>query len=159
MTDHESHAAEHAVNAEPVPTLESQIGYWLRYLSNQVSSRLDEELWKLGFTETESVFLRAMFPAKFVTHMALQRQLGLTRSAAAKVLQKLERKGLVARQLAEGSARSQWLWLTPSGEALVPVLAAIAADNDMHFFRHMTPGQETACETAMIGLHTGRDSR
>ena len=61
----------------------------------------------------------------------------MTKGAASKVIRRLEDKGLVQRQLAEGKAREQLLALTGEGRALTPALAALAEANDAHFFAHL----------------------
>lgn len=117
--------------------LHAHLGFWLRFVSNHVSSRFAELLAKRDITVTEWVALRTLLDTP-TTHAALIQALGMTRGAASKVLTRLEQKGLATRELAEGSARDQVLSLTKKGRALVPALAALADANEEHFFGHLT---------------------
>ena len=63
-----------------------------------------------------------------------------------------EIKGLAERQLSKDSQREQVLCLTESGHILVPKLAAIADENDAHFFGHLTDTQRQSLATLMNEL-------
>lgn len=125
-------------------SLESHLGFWLRYVSNQVSLRFQMMLEDRGTTVTEWVALRTLFDRPETTHAELIQALGMTKGAASKVVSRLEEKGLATRRLAEGSSREQLLALTPQGKALVPKLAALADENDDHFFGHLGRGERKA---------------
>lgn len=106
--------------------LESHLGFWLRFVSNQVSSRFENQLAEHDISVTEWVAMRSLHGRMDTTHAELISALGMTKGAASKVISKLEAKGLAERQLSKDSQRAQVLCLTESGLALVPKLAAIA---------------------------------
>lgn len=58
----------------------------------------------------------------------------MTRSAISKVLDKLVAKGLILRVTRPEDKRSQRLSLTQAGKRLLPELAALADQNDAHYF-------------------------
>ena len=125
-------------------SLEAHLGFWLRYVSNQVSAQFQKMLEDQGTTVTEWVALRALFDRPETTHAELIQSLGMTKGAASKVVSRLEEKGLATRRLAEGRSREQVLALTPQGMLLVPKLAALADQNDDHFFGHLSRAQRSA---------------
>jgi DNA-binding MarR family transcriptional regulator len=125
-------------------SLESHLGFWLRYVSNQVSARFQKMLEEQGTTVTEWVALRTLFDRPETTHAELIQSLGMTKGAASKVISRLEEKGLATRRLAKGSSREQVLALTPQGMALVPKLASLADQNDDHFFGHLGRAERNA---------------
>lgn len=133
-----------SISAAP---LEAHLGFWLRFVSNHVSSRFQKLLEDKGVTVTEWVALRTLLTQGESSHAALIQALGMTKGAASKVISRLEDKGLALRMQAAGSAREQTLVLTPKGKALVPRLAALADANEAHFFGHM-PAKE---RKALIG--------
>lgn len=133
-------------------SLESHLGFWLRYVSNQVSARFQRMLEREGTTVTEWVALRALFDRPETSHAELIRSLGMTKGAASKVVSRLEEKGLATRQLAEGSSREQVLSLTPQGMVLVPKLAALADENDDFFFGHLGRAERLALTKTFKGL-------
>lgn len=127
-----------------ISSLESHLGFWLRYVSNHVSSRFHKLLEEQGASVTEWVALRTLFESTATTHTELIQALGMTKGATSKVVSRLEEKGLVSRQQAEYSAREQILILTEQGKALVPRLATLADENDAHFFDYLSTCERDA---------------
>ena len=124
-----------------VSPLDSHLGFWLRFVSNHVSARFAALVAAEGASVTEWVALRTLYDKPQTTHAELIQALGMTKGAASKVITRLEEKGLARRALAEGSAREQVLQLSAKGRALVPRLAALADENEVHFFGHL-PARE-----------------
>jgi DNA-binding MarR family transcriptional regulator len=137
-----------------VSPLDAHLGFWLRFVSNHVSARFAQLVENEGATVTEWVALRTLFDKAQTTHAELIQALGMTKGAASKVVTRLEEKGLARRELAEGSAREQVLRLTPQGRALVPRLAALADQNEEHFFAHLSPRERQALMKAFQALVT-----
>jgi len=135
-----------------VSALDAHLGFWLRFVSNHVSARFSELVEDEGCTVTEWVALRTLFDKTRTTHAELIEALGMTKGAASKVVTRLEEKGLARRELAEGRAREQVLLLTPQGRALVPRLAALADQNEEHFFAHLSARERQALMTAFRAL-------
>ena len=132
--------------------LEAHLGFWLRFVSNHVSIRFQQLLEERGITVSEWVALRTLWSQDENTHAELIQALGMTKSAASKVVSRLEEKGLAGRHLADGRAREQSLSLTAAGRALVPQLAALADANDAHFFGHLPAPERVALTQAMQAL-------
>ena len=130
-----------ARSRSPVSPLDSHLGFWLRFVSNHVSARFAALVEAEGASVTEWVALRTLYDKPQTTHAELIQALGMTKGAASKVITRLEDKGLARRALAEGSAREQVLQLSAKGRALVPRLAALADENEVHFFGHL-PARE-----------------
>jgi len=133
-------------------SLESHLGFWLRYVSNQVSARFRRMLEHEGTTVTEWVALRALFHRPETSHAELIHSLGMTKGAASKVVSRLEEKGLATRQHAAGRSREQVLALTPQGMVLVPKLAALADENDDYFFGHLSRTERLALKKTFKSL-------
>lgn len=134
--------------------LDAHLGFWLRFVSNHVSARFAQQVEGEGSTVTEWVALRTLFDRAQTTHAELIQALGMTKGATSKVVTRLEEKGLARRERAEGSAREQVLRLTPQGRALVPRLAALADQNEAHFFGHLSAGERHALRAAFQALVT-----
>ncbi|MGN6579886.1 MAG: MarR family winged helix-turn-helix transcriptional regulator [Bordetella sp.] len=138
--------------ASKASSLDSHLGFWLRYVSNQVSSRFQKMLEDQGTSVTEWVALRTLFDKRETTHAELIDSLGMTKGAASKVISRLEEKKLATRRRADGSSREQMLMLTPRGMALVPKLAALADGNDEHFFGHLGREERNALMKTLKNL-------
>jgi DNA-binding MarR family transcriptional regulator len=134
-------AAGRVKTSGSVSELESHLGYWLRFVSNHVSAQFAALVEAQGVSVSEWVALRHLFGQDESSAAQLMAALGMTKGAISKVLTRLEEKGLVARLAAGTDKRAQAIRLTKSGRALVPVLAALADQNDAAFFGHLLPAQ------------------
>jgi DNA-binding MarR family transcriptional regulator len=121
----------------PVSELESHVGYWLRLVSNHVSHAFHLRVEAHGVTVAEWVVLRALLAAENINPSQLAEQIGLTRGAVSKLLDRLTAKGLVSCTTEKADRRYQTVALTASGRKLVPVLARLADENDAEFFGHL----------------------
>lgn len=135
-----------------VSALDAHLGFWLRVVSNHVSARFAELVESEGASVTEWVALRTLYDKPQTTHAELIQALGMTKGAASKVVTRLEEKGLARRELAAGSAREQVLQICAKGRALVPRLAALADQNEAHFFGHLDPRERQALMQAFAAL-------
>ncbi|MGY5796258.1 MarR family winged helix-turn-helix transcriptional regulator [Rheinheimera faecalis] len=137
---------------KPLCALEDHLGFWLRFVSNHVSGRFEKLIAAHGLTVTEWVALRTLYNKTESTHAELIEALGMTKSAASKVVTRLEAKGLATRISAAHSAREQLIVLTPQGQDLLPVLAACADENEEFFFGHLDLTTRQALQQAMKDL-------
>jgi DNA-binding MarR family transcriptional regulator len=133
-------------------SLEAHLGFWLRSVSNHVSARFASLLEAQACSVTEWVALRTLFERPETGHAELILALGMTKGAASKVVSRLEEKGLAKRHLATGSGREQLLTLTKKGADLVPRLAALADENEVHFFGHLDASERSALMEAFQAL-------
>ena len=140
-----------ASTPSPSP-LEAHLGFWLRFVSNNVSNRFRLLLEARGVSVTEWVALRTLWARSETSHAELIKALGMTKGAASKVVSRLEGKGLAERHFASGSSQGQSLALTRSGKAMVPQLAAMADANDDHFFGHLDARERQVLMIAMQAL-------
>ena len=132
--------------------LEAHLGFWLRFVSNQVSSRFEKLLVAHDTSVTEWVAMRTLYRTSYVTHAELINALGMTKGAASKVISRLESKGLANRGPAADSSREQVLCLTKKGNRLVPELAAFADENDTFFFGHLSDAKRLGLMKIMKDL-------
>jgi DNA-binding MarR family transcriptional regulator len=117
-----------------VSELQSHTGFWLRFVSNHVSHSFARKLVASGVTVAEWVVLRQMYDTENTSPGVLAEQTGMTRGAASKLVDRLLGKKLVSREGRSDDRRYQDIALTSAGRRLVPVLAAIADENDREFF-------------------------
>jgi len=127
-----------------VSQLESHLGFWLRFVSNHVSAGFKKLVEENGVSVSEWVALRYLFDSEASSALELIDALGMTKGAVSKVVTRLESKRLVKRIVLENDKRAQQIALTAAGRRLVPQLAALADQNDAHFFGHMTKQQQTS---------------
>jgi DNA-binding MarR family transcriptional regulator len=114
-------------------SLESHLGYWLRYVSNHVSHAFALKLAEAGVTVAEWVVLRELYDSESAPS-ALADRLGMTRGAISKLADRLIAKDMIVRRANATDRRFQSLALTSQGRAITPKLAALADRNDAEFF-------------------------
>ncbi|APR76317.1 Transcriptional regulator, MarR family protein [Minicystis rosea] len=129
-----------------VSPLEAHLGYWLRFVSNHVSHAFSVKLAARDVTVAEWVILRELYERESVAPSKLAGDLAMTRGAISKLVDRLSSKDLVSRAQGEGDRRYQAVALTAAGRALVPVLAALADENDAAFFGHLSPDERAHIE-------------
>jgi DNA-binding MarR family transcriptional regulator len=121
--------------------LDAHLGFWLRFVSNHVSHAFRRKVEAHGVTVAEWVVLRQLLALGDVAPSRLAAELGMTRGAISKLVDRLAGKRLVSRTTGNEDRRYQSVALTAAGRKLVPVLAALADRNDAEFFGHLTDDQ------------------
>jgi DNA-binding MarR family transcriptional regulator len=132
-----------------VNPLEAHLGYWLRFVSNQVSHAFSLKVAERGVTVAEWVVLRELYEHDATAPSVLAEKIGMTRGGISKIADRLEAKNLLKRTTSDQDRRYQALALTPKGHAIVPKLAALADRNDAEFFNHLNVDQREAIKNAM----------
>lgn len=140
-----------------VSAMEAHLGYWLRYVSNHVSNAFARKVTGRGVTVAEWVVLRELFESDARAPSDLAERLGMTRGAISKLADRLEAKALIVRRTDKSDRRWQTLMLTAKGRALVPVLAALADENDAEFFGHLASPERDHLIAAMKDIVHRRD--
>jgi len=125
----------------PVSNLEDHLGYWLRYVSNQVSQAFARKILARNVTVAEWVMLRVLYEHELLAPSALAERMGMSRGAISKLTDRLVVKALVTRSADKDDRRYQTLALTHAGRALVPELADA---NDAEFFSALVPADRDA---------------
>ncbi len=131
----------HETDLPDASPLEAHLGFWLRFVSNHVSSRFSKLLESKDISVTEWVAMRALYGSPQLNHAELIEALGMTKGATSKVISRLEGKRLAERQSAAEGSREQAVRLTRKGLRLVPELSALADENDAFFFGHLADTQ------------------
>ena len=78
-----------------ISSLDSHLGYWLRYVSNHVSHAFAAKLAARDVTVAEWVLLRALWDEDPVAPSRLAETMGMTRGGITKLAGRLIAKGLV----------------------------------------------------------------
>jgi DNA-binding MarR family transcriptional regulator len=126
--------------------MESHLGYWLRQVSNSVSGAFARKLEARGVSIAEWVALQLTQTQPAATITSIADATALTRGAVSKIARRLEEKGLIRRQPSPGDGRIQPLGLTPKAVRLLPILTALAAENEHEFFAHLSQSDRDALD-------------
>jgi DNA-binding MarR family transcriptional regulator len=119
---------------QPTSNLETHLGYWLRLVSNEVSGAFARALQQHHISVAEWVALNQIATWTAPTSARLAVEMGMTRGAVSKILDKLESKNLISRATSQIDSRVQLLTLTGKARRALPSLTNIADSNDKHFF-------------------------
>jgi len=129
--------------------LEAHLGYWVRFVSNQVSHAFARKLAARDVTVAEWVILRELYDCDAMAPSALADRIGMTRGAISKLADRLIAKTLLKRTASDDDRRYQTIALNAAGRALVPKLSALADQNDAEFFGHLKPDERDRIERVM----------
>jgi DNA-binding MarR family transcriptional regulator len=132
-----------------VSPLEAHLGYWLRFVSNQVSHAFSLKLNACDVTVAEWVVLRELYECESMAPSALAEKIGMTRGAISKLADRLAAKALISKTADDVDRRYQSLALAARGRGLVPKLAALADRNDAEFFGHLTSAERDRIVSVM----------
>ena len=139
----------HRTIPSTISPLDAHIGFWMRFVSNQVSAEFARAVEARGVSVSDWVALRTLYDSAESTHAELVASLGMTKGAVSKVVSRLQDKGLVTRVTHAGDARAQVLALTRAGRALVPALARDADANDQRFFGQLPAKQRAQLKSLL----------
>jgi len=81
--------------------------------------------------------MRVLYSTQPIAPSQLADEMGMTRGAISKLVDRLVLKTLVAREASSTDGRAQSLRLTPQGSHMVPELAALADQNEAECFAHL----------------------
>lgn len=136
----------------PASPLQAHLGYWLRFVSNQVSQAFAAKIAACGVTVAEWVLMRELYDDDTLTPSTLAERMGMTRGGISKLVDRLASRGLLIRNASAEDRRYQTLALTAKARTLVPQLAALADRNDAEFFGHLKHAERQSLEHAMREL-------
>src|ERR1700677_110826 len=138
--------------APAVSDLKKHVGFWLRFVSNHVSHAFARKLLASGVTVAEWVVMREMFDDEETSPGVLAERIGMTRGGVSKLVDRLVGKKLITRRERSDDRRFQSIALTAEGRRLIPLLAALADENDEEFFRPLSVGERAALIATMKKL-------
>ena len=93
----------------PVSPLEAHLGYWLRFVSNQVSHSFALKVADHDVSVAEWVVLRELYQCEAMAPSVLAEKIGMTRGAISKLADRLSAKTLVKRTTSDEDRRYQAL--------------------------------------------------
>jgi len=140
-----------------VSELTDHLGYWLRLVSNNVSTAFARKLEAEEVTVAEWVVLRALFDVDELAPSKLATIMSMTRGAISKLSDRLLTKRLIERSDSLDDGRAHTLRLSGKGRALVPKLARLADANDESFFGVLSSQEQEALRRTLekIAKHRG----
>lgn len=129
--------------------LQDHTGYWLRILSNHISGTFTERMAKHDVSVPQWVVLRVLFDADSLPLKEIVSRVGVDQGSLSRMVERLIKRGLVARIVDVHDRRAVAISLTKEGRKLVPKLAKDADTNDQAFFGSL-PEKERAQFLATI---------
>lgn len=135
-----------------VSNIDAYLGYWLRFVSNQVSASFQTRLSEKDVTVAEWIVLRILLSQAPCSLTALVDAMGMNKGALSRLTDGLEKRGLIKRNLHAQDRRLFSIELTNAGLELLPSLAKIAEENDAQFFGHLSSKDHTFIMEILQGI-------
>ncbi len=111
-------------------------------LGNAVTYYRNIKMQQYGLTSAQGDVIRAILHAPGITAAELKKKLGLSQSTVAGILERLENKGLLKRELVDGDARKMSLFPTARGLELEAMLRQTALETQQIIMEGMTPQEQ-----------------
>lgn len=111
-------------------------------LGNAVTYYRNIKMQEYGLTSAQGDVIRAILHAPGITAAELKKQLGLSQSTVAGILERLENKGLIEKVLVDGDGRKMSLLPTEKGLELEAMLKQTALDTQQIIMEGMTKGEQ-----------------
>ena len=111
-------------------SIKESTGYWLRETYNTVSENLQKKFDQYDVSVAQWPILYSIYDESCNTPAELAEHLNLNRSAITRLLDRLEKKGLVIRVSSTEDKRSVFVELSQSGLSIVQKLAEIARETN-----------------------------
>jgi DNA-binding MarR family transcriptional regulator len=113
-------------------------GYWLSRLQAEMHGRLERRLAEHGVTAAQWGVLIALHQGASNTVRGLAAFLAVDGGAVTRLIDRLEGKGLVARQVDRADRRSVLLSLSEAGRALIGPLVQAVDEHDAEILRDLS---------------------
>jgi DNA-binding MarR family transcriptional regulator len=127
-----------------VSDLRGHVGFWMRFVSNYVLQSFTQKLRKKKVTVAEWVVLRQAYDYESIAPSELAEQIGLTRGAVSRLVDRLAAKKLMTRENGKLDRRYKKVALSAAGRRLVPHLTMLADQNDVEFFDMLSAKEREA---------------
>ena len=120
-----------------VNKMDSYLGYWFRLASNHITAAFKQRLAEKDISVAEWLALRFLYSDSPCSLTRLAEEMGMDKGAVSRLADRLEKRGLIKRTVSVEDRRLFSIALTDEGVELVPKLAVIADQNDIHFFGYL----------------------
>jgi len=127
----------------PIEELHQRPGFLIRRAQQIAVALFLEETGPLGITNTQYGILLVLKNRPGIDQISVAKLLGLDRSTTGMVLGKLEKAGLVGRQVEKDDRRRRTLALTPAGLRMLEQLAEPARRAQSRVLSAFTPDERT----------------
>lgn len=121
--------------------LPDHLGYWLRKLSNTVSSSFAARLATHDVSVPQWVVLRVLFDHEALPLKDIVARVEVDQGSLSRMVDRLMARGWVQRDADASDRRAVAISLTKEGRRLVPKLAAEADQNEAVFFSKLTQAE------------------
>jgi MarR family transcriptional regulator, transcriptional regulator for hemolysin len=132
-----------------------KIGFELARASRLWRTKLDEALAPLGLTQAKWLILVHLSKiGRPMPQKELAESIGVEGPTVVRVLDGLERKGLIERRAQQGDRRTKVVHLTPQAETVLEDIIRIAAGVREDILAGISDAELTVCERAVsVMLH------
>jgi len=136
--------------------------YWLKRAERRVCGRLASELKECGLIPSEWEALREIYQSRQAgkagrtSPLALARALKMSKGGASKLIDRLVKRKLLRKKVADFDRRSRVVGLTMKGEELVPYLSILEFSTDFEAFRSLGVKMQRRLLEALKVVVSGR---
>lgn len=134
------------------PALQEYFTYRFYKLAMRLRAAVNEALEAHGILGIHLGIMRVLELEDTASQIALGRSLGIDKATMVKLLDCLEKGGLVQRVAAEGDRRIKYIRLTAKGVKLLRTATKLREGVEKHFFRVLSPDERDALDRTLSKL-------
>ncbi|MEA3180062.1 MAG: hypothetical protein QOI59_3585 [Gammaproteobacteria bacterium] len=135
---------------------ESHVNHWVRRTQVCFSKNFGKILKEARLIASEWAVLRELYgPGRRAT-VELAQVTGMSKGGMSKLIERLVKKGYVAKKVQEHDRRFRGVWLTKQGRECVPLIASKEKSADRAFFGPLRGGGRHRLTQSLKKLLTGR---
>ena len=133
-------------------TAEDSVGFLTASLRTRLFKAVDLEMAKLGFTSAQWPILRLVATGATPTAADLCRQLNYDTGSMTRMLDRLERKGVLVRQPSEEDRRVVRLHMTAAGRKVYPKLRDVIIRVLNHLTSDFSPDEVRVANSLLLRM-------
>lgn len=132
------------------PALKSIFGYCLKKAAIYMTSLHAEALKKHHILPHHLGMLRVIESSRPISQIDIGTQLGIDKASMVKLIDQLEKKGLVTRKGSSQDRRIKNIELTVKGEKLLKICAPLRESAEKEFFKNLTVQEQKTLRELII---------
>lgn len=133
--------------------MNKSIGRLITLLSRQIAMDLRDVIEPLGITPGEEPYFMALVHEEGISQDRLTEIVRVDKSATARMVKSLEKKGLIKREIDQEDKRNRKLFLTDRGRQLYPVLKEALSEYNRQLTSEWSDDQYELVYQSLQSIH------
>lgn len=123
--------------------IEKQLYFWIKILSMNLMRDFIRKLKKFNLTPTESIIIQKIYyDGGFSSPVSIAQCLNVSRASVSKLIDKLDKKGILIREKVPSDKRTQRIYLSQKGILLAKKMISFQSNEENNIFSFLDTNQK-----------------